>query len=546
MRITLRIENRELLPTGGQVEYACSDRGFDIGRHEHLDWSLPDPERVVSGKHCEVRFENGAFVLYDVSTNGTYLNGSQTRLDRPHVLRSGDRLLIGDYIIGVTVSAGAENPGEPPAPAASPAWDAPFDAPSYQAPAPQQPAPYRDIYEPPTSFMSPGSATASPWPTDTLGQEGRHAPPPADPGIGVTPDDIWTGGRHVPGTSDPGYYDAPSVNSSARSGPSNADLLDHYAHQPVLIDEPEPQQAPTQEPQPTSPFPPPDHPEAGAGEVTSPFPTSPDHQAEPDPFALSGWPPPEAAEEMAPAPTEATSSTPIPAAMSTEDHAAPPPKVRAAQQPVAAPAPSTPGCEPAPADDRDLIAAFAAGAGIDPSCLSDREAEAFMRELGQLLRGLTEDVMALLQARSEVKALTRSPNRTMISRSGNNALKFSPTAASALQTMLAKDVEESGYLPLGQALAAAFKDIQKHHVWTYAAMQKAAARFGDTLSPQALEQSTPASRSTFGNHKAKLWDLLCERWTAHSTTYDGGIAGLFTHYFTESYEELSAGNKTEP
>ena len=76
MRITLQIENVDRLETGGQVSYTCSDRGFDIGRHEHLDWSLPDPQRVVSGKHCEVRFEGGQFVLYDVSTNGTFLNGN--------------------------------------------------------------------------------------------------------------------------------------------------------------------------------------------------------------------------------------------------------------------------------------------------------------------------------------------------------------------------------------------------------------------------------------------------------------------------------------
>ncbi|MDN3719137.1 FHA domain-containing protein [Roseibium salinum] len=106
MRITLQIENVDRLETGGQVSYSCADRGFDIGRHEHLDWSLPDPHRVVSGKHCEVRFEGGQFVLYDISTNGTFLNGSPNRMDQAHVLRSGDRLMIGDYVISVALEAG--------------------------------------------------------------------------------------------------------------------------------------------------------------------------------------------------------------------------------------------------------------------------------------------------------------------------------------------------------------------------------------------------------------------------------------------------------
>ena len=119
MRITLQIENVDRLETGGQLSYSCADRGFDIGRHEHLDWSLPDPQRVISGKHCEVRFESGNFVLYDYSTNGTFLNGSQTRMDKAHVLRSGDRLMIGDYIIVVSLEAGSGQPARSAAPVAA-------------------------------------------------------------------------------------------------------------------------------------------------------------------------------------------------------------------------------------------------------------------------------------------------------------------------------------------------------------------------------------------------------------------------------------------
>ncbi len=128
MRITLQIENVDRLETGGQLSYSCADRGFDIGRHEHLDWSLPDPQRMISGKHCEVRFESGNFVLYDYSTNGTFLNGSQTRMDKAHVLRSGDRLMIGDYIIVVSLEAGSGQPAMSASTSrsrCSTAWDAP-------------------------------------------------------------------------------------------------------------------------------------------------------------------------------------------------------------------------------------------------------------------------------------------------------------------------------------------------------------------------------------------------------------------------------------
>ncbi len=125
MGLNLRIENEARLPDGGPLAYELSgDRGADIGRDAHLDWTLPDPARHVSGKHCEIRFEDGGYWLKDVSTNGTFLNGSLQRMQSPYRLKSGDRLLIGHYIVAVEVSGAnllAPNPAEAPP-------EIPFDA----------------------------------------------------------------------------------------------------------------------------------------------------------------------------------------------------------------------------------------------------------------------------------------------------------------------------------------------------------------------------------------------------------------------------------
>ncbi|MCL2384359.1 MAG: type VI secretion system-associated FHA domain protein TagH [Alphaproteobacteria bacterium] len=104
MRLTLAIENHDHLPDGGPLSITVAGgRGLDIGRDQFLDWTLPDPDRFISGKHCEIRPANGEYLLYDVSTNGTFLNGSDNRMQSPYRLRSGDRLTIGQYIIAVTV-----------------------------------------------------------------------------------------------------------------------------------------------------------------------------------------------------------------------------------------------------------------------------------------------------------------------------------------------------------------------------------------------------------------------------------------------------------
>jgi type VI secretion system protein ImpI len=103
MVLRLTIENVDRLPDGGPVRVQVEGRGLDIGRDQHLDWSLPDPTRHVSSKHCEIRFRDGDYWLHDVSTNGTFVNGAQFRLEAPYLLRNGDRLTMGHYIVAVEV-----------------------------------------------------------------------------------------------------------------------------------------------------------------------------------------------------------------------------------------------------------------------------------------------------------------------------------------------------------------------------------------------------------------------------------------------------------
>ncbi len=122
MTLRLSIENVDRLPDGGPVRIEVKARGLDLGRDSHLDWTLPDPSRSVSGKHCEIRYRDGGYWLHDVSTNGTFVNGAEYRLDAPHLLRDGDRLGIGPYLIAVSLEEGRKP--QDAAPAAAAAFDA--------------------------------------------------------------------------------------------------------------------------------------------------------------------------------------------------------------------------------------------------------------------------------------------------------------------------------------------------------------------------------------------------------------------------------------
>jgi len=81
MTLRLSIENVDRLPDGGPIRIEVKGRGLDLGRDSHLDWTLPDPGRSISGKHCEIRYRDGGYWLHDVSTNGTFVNGAEYRLD---------------------------------------------------------------------------------------------------------------------------------------------------------------------------------------------------------------------------------------------------------------------------------------------------------------------------------------------------------------------------------------------------------------------------------------------------------------------------------
>jgi type VI secretion system protein ImpI len=104
MTITLTIVNHDLVPSGAPTFFRTANRSFQVGRDTNLDWTLQDPSRQISSRHCEIRFERGAYWLYDRSTNGVFVGGSTERIRGVHRLTNGERLQIGPYVIDVMIA----------------------------------------------------------------------------------------------------------------------------------------------------------------------------------------------------------------------------------------------------------------------------------------------------------------------------------------------------------------------------------------------------------------------------------------------------------
>ena len=438
--LTLRIENYDRLHDGGPLEFTIDRRGFDFGRDQHLDWTLPDRNRVISGKHCEVRFYDGAYWLTDTSTNGTFLNGASKRLQSPYRLADGDRLSVGDYVLAVSVKLAQAAP--PPAPS----------APQSFAQSPLAPVAGPDIWDSP-----------------------HQAPPPID---------------------------ANELLPRSREANRAADFLHQAAYVPPPFEEPEPVRKPT----PAFPVSlPPDSP-WGSNDGGSKDELPPRHSR--------AEPPANQAPSAAQAPKDPADAAKPSVVPKT-------------------PAPSSLGDGAA----SEFIRRFAAGAGIPDDLLAGANAGDVAEDAGRLLNLACLHIMAMLRARAEAKALSRSGNRTMISSDDNNPLKFMPTPEEALRVMLGPKTR--GYLDARTALESAFGDLKMHQVAFLASMQAALTQLFDELSPDAIKDAADSKKSILSSGKSRYWELYAERWLARVGRREHGMLGAFLDLYAEQYDKLS-------
>lgn len=99
MSITITITKSPKDVFNQQTSMVFAENGGTIGRAANNVWVLDDPERFISSRHSQVTCENGQFYLTDLSTNGTFLNGSPEPIGKGNkvALNDGDSFSLGDY-----------------------------------------------------------------------------------------------------------------------------------------------------------------------------------------------------------------------------------------------------------------------------------------------------------------------------------------------------------------------------------------------------------------------------------------------------------------
>jgi type VI secretion system protein ImpI len=221
------------------------------------------------------------------------------------------------------------------------------------------------------------------------------------------------------------------------------------------------------------------------------------------------------------------------------DHHAPrPAPVPPAPQPVMIAQPATPTADPVGPDA--IVAAFCAGAGINPLAAHDVPPAALAHLLGQVVRISTEEIMRMLQDRANVKHFTKGGDRTMRSATGNNPMKFLPDAEQAIEAMFLRP--RDGFMTGPDGYKNALKDLSAHQLAVFAALQPALAHVLDGISPEQIEAAETTGNLLSGSRKSKSWDLFVKRWEEKESTGEHGLLDAFLKAFASAYAQANARN----
>ena len=505
MTLTLTIGNVARLDNGMPTEFVLSRRGAVVGRAPSCDWSLPDPRNHISSRHLEITFDGNDYVLTDVSTNGTYLNGAGIRMAGPHRVRHGDALQIGHYEITARLTGeramSSSEDGAATRPAEWQGWNAGFEA----APAA---SPLADPYASSgdgessvqrwdsTPVQTPSSARWQPQVGPGLARPEAHrshsmpSSPlagggwPATRSAGEAPvASAWT--SHIPEAAPPSGWSSAAPDRPPPASPD--DVWGRIAEGNVV-----------------------DWARGGFGQPV---------ETHADPLGLS---PPAARDALPVAPPP--SATPGWGADASSP-LQPLPNPPSSSRPQSPPEQSAPNGE-----------SFLNHAGLRADQMQDASGAVVLERAGRLLRRLVAGLVVMVEARARAKAQLGAET-TAFTPEGNNPIKFARTPEEAMVMLL--NAPQRGFMDAENAVEDAFVDLQSHQMATIRAMQGALKATLDRFSPTAIraraESKGLLERIVPGARDAALWQAYEREFGGVAHGSDEAFMDVFAKEFREAY-----------
>jgi type VI secretion system FHA domain protein len=481
MALILRMtsSHSQILGADGVREFGPA--GGSIGRASGNDMVLPDLDRFVSSQHAMIEAAGQDYYLVDTSTNGTYLNDGGEPVGHGNRVRlsDGDRILIGEFELTVSLESSAPMAASPADPFgqandldADPFGVSPAMPPSDPIAALGPPGVNPGMPQAPAPSVDPLGPSRSVDPLDDFGPEQPSAggflddAPLAAPFEGTYDNDVSATGD---------YFQAPSTSPDE-----------------MLI------------PDPASPAP-------GAG------------AAIPDDWDKTSF----GQAEATPRPPAAAPPQPPPQM---------PPPQNIPQMPVGV-APDQMAAPPGPGDLVGLRKLLET-AGLDPQSAHAVANERLAETFGHILQITVRGIMDVLKSRAEIKSEFRVP-LTRIRPVENNPLKFCVDVRDALYSLFAK--QGGGFLPPVEAFEEGFEDIRAHQLAMMAGMRAAFDSLMERLDPENLEGEFSGDLRRTGLFKSlnkmQYWDMYREMYGEITSDADENFQRLFGDAFAKAYEE---------
>lgn len=492
-----------------------SDPEVSIGRGAANMWILDDPDRFLSSNHCRLIESGSQYILKDLSTNGTFHNGSPEAIGKNNeiALATGDTFELGDYSFQVTIEVSAASPDL--ALGASP-----FDSPVQDVPLNSEfdafPLGSSDPFS--SEGLDLGGIPLSPDqevsdPLVALDGAGMQSSEGDDPFFGVkTPSDSPF--------SDPLSIQSPSSGAAGSYGDGSEALGQHIewpssSEQNVI-------------------------PEGWDDDLGF---LNDDADPMADPFAAPNLTPKSGADTL----NRSSGAVPKPkprardAGQSSTGNQSQ--RLVAARNAAALKAKQAeaasggvkrkPGSSASGGANRSFIDAM----GLDSSQLSDAQVEEISVLAGELMREVTGGMMQLLRSRTTIKNEFRM-NVTTIQPVENNSLKFSVSVDEALENLFIK--KNGAYKEPIESFREGFQGVGEHQVAIIAGIRFAFESMIDRFDPFKLESMF--NRGKKGGvipamQKAKNWSSYSEYYENLVGDMERTFQQLFGDNFVQAYED---------
>jgi type VI secretion system FHA domain protein len=420
MALTIKAISYKGRPLISPIEAVFDNQGGTLGRSSGNHLVLMDNEKVVSGEHATITYENGSYYYIDTSLNGTRITNRNQRIHHEKIrLKDDDKLQVGEYHLVLSISGNAAHrPSHDPEPAQDPLSLSMFDMDGSQNRGSLgSDILGRDRFTDHDQQISDDESQEfrSPFSNDRAASIGDSFVPPEPIRVepkrddSPFPDDL---------TLDDFFgSDVGSRLTAAGAEGFNVPTHRNERRQGISISREEIRK------------------DFGELLESSAF---PDKKAEHMPSA------PPASEQPSVAATNSRSS-----------------QVELLAEP---------------------LRQFFNAAGVEEDGVySEEECSKLMRSAGSMLRELVDGLMTVLRGRSELKSQLRV-SMTTLKPFENNPLKFSPTVEEALKTCLLN--KHPGFLDAVDAIHEGYEDVKNHQLAITAGIQASLVSILKRFEPQ--------------------------------------------------------------